>query len=197
MGNLTTENNLRILRLCRVPFGVISTPFLLAATLSYHLKQLNCGNSEKIRKNLYVDNLITGVDSLEEGKKFYDDAKFVFEAYLNLREWQSNSLDLMQYISAQDRAASSEHKVLGLNWDEKRDLLSICSLQFDTKSDYEIITKRQVLKIVSSFFDPLGLITPIVLQAKIFSQSLWERQFEWDTELDTEDKRKWSVLQNS
>ena len=42
--------------LCRVPFGIISSTFLLAATNDHHLK--NCYNevSETIRKNIYVDS---------------------------------------------------------------------------------------------------------------------------------------------
>ena len=46
-----------------VLFGSVSSPFVLFATLNYHLQQYNNPTSRDIQCNLYVDNVVTGSDS--------------------------------------------------------------------------------------------------------------------------------------
>ncbi|XP_075535171.1 uncharacterized protein LOC142570707 [Dermacentor variabilis] len=61
-----------------VPFGVRSSPFLLAATLQHHLEGLPERYAETagiLRTHLYVDDLVTGVDSLDKGKVLCQESK--------------------------------------------------------------------------------------------------------------------------
>jgi hypothetical protein len=48
-----------------------------------------------------------------------------------------------------------------------------------TSSDLKV-TKRHVLKKIATVFDPLGFVSPVVVQAKILLQELWSRGYEWD-----------------
>ena len=83
-----TKDNLQIYRFTRVPFEVISSPFLLGATILHHLEQVGTPTSKKIMKHMYVDNLLTGVNSSKQAKEFYSESKEVFqESSMNLREW--------------------------------------------------------------------------------------------------------------
>ena len=41
-------------------------------------------------------------------------------------------------------------------------------------------TKRGILKQTSTIFDPLGLVAPFVLRAKLILQKLWRLGFDWD-----------------
>ena len=41
-------------------------------------------------------------------------------------------------------------------------------------------TKRGILKQTSTIFDPLGLVAPFVLRAKLILQELWRLGFDWD-----------------
>lgn len=75
-----------------MPFGVVSSPFLLGATIEYHLDSYNSEIAEKIKKNIYVDNIITGTDNASKATALYNETKRIFnEASLNVREWISNS----------------------------------------------------------------------------------------------------------
>ena len=51
----TLENNFQALRFTRVPFGMISSPFRLAATVKYHLNKANTPVAKKISDNMYVE----------------------------------------------------------------------------------------------------------------------------------------------
>ncbi|XP_018371801.1 PREDICTED: uncharacterized protein LOC108766795 [Trachymyrmex cornetzi] len=42
-----------------------------------------------------------------------------------------------------------------------------------------------------SLYDPLGLIAPVIIRAKIFSQELWLAKVDWDTPLSLELQQRW------
>ena len=162
LNNLNVDNNIQVFRFCRVPFGIISSPFLLSATLDFHLKMHNSPIADKIRRNIYVDNVITGTESTERAGKFYRESKEIFaHASMNLRDWTSNDTSVQKEISACDRSNGEKVKVLGLSWIVKEDILSLNQISLEPASD---VSKRQVLKQIASVYDPLGLFYPVTLQ---------------------------------
>ena len=42
-----------------------------------------------------------------------------------------------------------------------------------------VYTKRGILGIVTSIFDPLGILTPSILEARLIIQSLWAENAVW------------------
>jgi len=66
---------------------------------------------------------------------------------------------------------------LGIMWDVNSD-----SFHFQIRPSFNTkITRRKILSEVSSVYDPLGLISPFLLPAKIILQDLCRRKFDWDT----------------
>lgn len=67
-----------VMRTMRVPFGASSSPFLLAATIRYHLKKYEEKYSAEVKvldECLYVDDFITGADNVENAIKLSQTAK--------------------------------------------------------------------------------------------------------------------------
>ncbi len=195
-SKLTLENNLEFFRFARVPFGVKTSPFLLAGAVWFLLDRAE-GNAkfiaEQIRENIYVDNLITGVNSATEAEEFYHTAKDLFAAgSMNLREWTSNSEEVMNQIPEKDRVKGGDVKVLGVLWDTKTDQLSICANNLDSFSEAK--TKRQILGCMASIFDPLGLLNCLRIRGMIFLQEIWKEKVEWDDQLKNGLLKTWKIL---
>ena len=57
-------------------------------------------------------------------------------------------------------------------------------------------TKRNVLKELASVFDPLGLVSPVVLKGKIFIQSLRDKHLDWDDAISNEELATWLTIRS-
>ena len=55
-------------------------------------------------------------------------------------------------------------------------------------------TKRGILKQISTIFDPLGLVAPFVLRAKLILQRLWRLGFDWDQPISGPLLDAWEAL---
>ena len=66
-------------------------------------------------------------------------------------------------------------RALGLLWDVKNDKHT-----FQHSPNSLPKNKRGILDLVASIFDPLGIVTPAVLEAKLIIQSLWILKVDWD-----------------
>ena len=54
-----------------------------------------------------------------------------------------------------------------------------------------LTTKHEILKWTSSVFDLLGLISPVIITAKLFLQSLWQQNLNWDSQLSEYLSKTW------
>ena len=187
---LTVENNVLVYRFNRVPFGIMSSPFLLAATVDHHLIKYESPASETIGENIYVDKVIPGKDTIKETVNFYTEAKQIFtKASMNLHDWISNDKSVMKEIAMGDRANQGPMKILGLTWVVESDRISLNrQKQIHTASN---ITKREIVKQIFSVYDLLGLFSPVTLQGNMYLQALWNKKLAWDDPLPTQDEIKW------
>jgi hypothetical protein len=191
-SKLSTEDNIQIYRFARIPFGIISSPFLLTATIEHHLRHEGSEIALHILNNIYVDNIITGVSTEREAIRFYERAKEIFaKASMNVREWSSNCKEFIRQLPVCDKTTGAIVKVLGITWDTQADTLQIHSTSLESINN---VTKRHVLKVLASYFDPLGIVSPTLLLAKLFLKKLWSEKYSWDAELGTELSTEWGDI---
>lgn len=84
----------------------------------------------------------------------------------------------------------TQKKTLGLFWQANLDKLKYV---IKIKSDTFSVTKRGILSVVSQIFDPLRLVGPVVVQAKLILQKLWQLNLEWDKSVPTEVFTSWKL----
>nr|XP_047141395.1 uncharacterized protein LOC124816304 [Hydra vulgaris] len=187
-------------RYTRVLFGMNSSQFLLLVSIMKHLYQYKHCDPEFVNNfliNLYVDDSIAGGDTSNEVLEFCLKAKSRLKtAGLNLRKWRSNNSRLISNISSfnpQDHP-STESKILGITWDTGHDKLSInLTKQYEAGTNKRV-TKRNVLKIIASIYDPIGIISPLILPLKLIFQKICTTIKNWDKELNDELKNEWNQL---
>jgi hypothetical protein len=113
----------------------------------------------------------------------------------NLRNYVTNSEKLQAKIDQVEKPSDNvckEKAVLGLRWNIETDefIFTVPSIE-DSKS---VVTKRYVVHTVGRFFDPIGIVSPIVVRFKMFFQELCEAHVEWDQPLSGALLSRWNAL---
>ncbi|XP_077865856.1 uncharacterized protein LOC144352901, partial [Saccoglossus kowalevskii] len=119
------------------------------------------------------------------------------EVCFNLTKWVSNSHAVLESVPNEARAKnvkqldlSRDHlptqRALGVHWKVEPDALG-----FQINIQDKPPTRRGILSVVSSVFDPIGLAAPFILPGKILLQELCHQGIGWDDEINKKDLQKW------
>ena len=104
--------NLKIYRFTRVVFGVSASPFLLNATIRFHLeKHINTNKTVVtcVLHSIYVDDIISGAYTEEEAFNLYVGAKAILQkGGFNLRKFLTNSKHLQERINHSENVKNDD-----------------------------------------------------------------------------------------
>ena len=179
--------NIKTYELNTVTFGLASAPFLAIRCL--HQLAEDEGHkfliaSNILKNDLYVDNLLTGANTIEETIQIRDEITQLLKlGGFNLRQWGSNEPLILRGLEEDSIIPNFQLdkdqplKTLGIVWNAKTDCIT-----YTTKPvaiDF-INSKRKILSEIAKIFDPLGLLGPIILHAKKIMQRLWQLRLDWD-----------------
>lgn len=199
---LWTENGQSVTyQLTTVTYGTRSAPYLAGRVL----KQLLVDEGshfplamEPFHRGSYVDDIGGGADNLKDLNLIANQVEALCNSgCLPLSKWKSNHPEFCKFSSSLSPPNShlfSEHtsKILGLSWNCQDDVLTFTGKTSQTLK----ITKRTITSEAAQLFDPLGLISPVIIKAKIIIQELWLQRVDWDDELSPELVHRWKTFRS-
>ncbi|XP_018312919.1 uncharacterized protein [Mycetomoellerius zeteki] len=179
--------SVRTYELKTVTYGTACAPYLATRCLKYLAEIYHSDfpvGAGAIINDMYVDNLLTGAQSLSEAKIKRDQIITIMsKGGFALDKWFSNDKALLEGLrstSGQENVLLTEGAVthiLGLQWDPHEDSFRYT---FDGEGKHSNVTKKNMLAEISCLLDPLGLIDPVILIAKLMIQELWRLELDWD-----------------
>jgi hypothetical protein len=78
------------------------------------------------------------------------------------------------------QSGTKGEKVLGLAWNLQNDTIRLNFEHIAHKKESSEPTKRSLLSLLTSLFDPLGLISGIIVSMKILFQDVCKSKLGWD-----------------
>lgn len=183
-----------------------------APCISQYIKNVNASKFEgqcpaaaaAIKDNHYVDDFLVSTDTVTEAKQLSIDVRYIHsQGGFNIRNWCSNSSEVLKELSAKENCDSKclnigdslePEKVLGVFWVPSDDIITFKispNLLQNTETNNDGPTKRKVLKVLMSIYDPLGLIGNFLMYLKIVLQEIWRSSVGWDEPIMSTQAEKW------
>jgi hypothetical protein len=188
-----------------VTYVTAPAPFLATRCLQqlFDDEAVNFPEVAKLAKGRFcVDDLTTGTDEIDVALSMQQDLiNMLRKGGFTLRKWSTNHPALLNNLAPEDVERNlllnfgneSVIKVLGLLWNSTTDKLMFC---MPTNQD-PAFTKRSLLRVIASIYNPLGPLSPSTIQCKMFLQQLWKLKVIWDEPLPSELQEQWQGLQRN
>ena len=142
-----------------------------------------------IYQHHYVDDFIDSVQTVDEAVSL---AKTVRDIHakggFHMRNWTSNSAEVLKALECTESITPNKsftcnekstefEKILGMYWEPKSDtfnyILKFVRLRRNVFENCIIPTRRDVLQVLMSIFDPIGFVSCYLSYLKIILQDIW------------------------
>jgi hypothetical protein len=189
-------------RMTRITFGVSASSF--AANMAVCQNAINNASefpqaAESVLKSFYVDDGLTGADSVDEGINLQQQLQKLFaKGGFLLRKWNSNIPSVINQVPPELRDSNDVlsitdspgyTKTLGVEWNSRADQFRITVSQLP---QHDKMTKREFVSDIAKTYDVLGWFSPTIIKSKILLQRIWEAGIDWDEEIPQHVFEDWS-----
>lgn len=200
------DDTIRCIRLNTLTFGLKSSSFLATRCL----KELATQNesilplaSSILQNHTYVDDVLFSDSNLDTVLR----AKAQLCQLLELggfktHKWTSNDNRILVDVPLTEQhfdclelqKDECSLKTLGIQLVIKDDQFRMaCPEPFNNNK----CTKRDILAYIGKFYDPMGFVGPIIVQAKAIMQRLWAEKTDWDSIPDDSIRQEWFLFTNN
>ena len=183
-------------------FGGASSPscanFALKKTAEDNTSHFDDEAIQTVQRNFYVDDCLKSVRKDDEAIKLAKDLRELLAlGGFKLTKWLSNSRKVIESLPESERAAQVKdldfdktpiERALGVQWNVSSDRFGFAIVIKDRPA-----TRRGILSIVSSVYDPLGFVAPCTLAAKLILQDLCRLKLDWDDKIPEEYLQRWQA----
>ncbi|XP_064646214.1 uncharacterized protein LOC135499400 [Lineus longissimus] len=166
----------------RLPFGDRASPFLAQLVIRTHAEKHSSEYplaAEACRRSLNMDDALPSVDHVPIAKAMRRElTELLGKAGFAIRKWMSNNIEVLKDVPEESRSPGIVdleesdlpcQKPLGVLWNAEKDVIG-----YKHKAvEVIIVTKRTALSLVARLFDPLQLLAPYVIRAKMVLQEAW------------------------
>jgi len=185
-------------------FGSTSSPscasFGLRKTAQDNAGDFDHEVIDTVLKNFYVDDCLKSVKSTEVAVKLREDlCALLLRGGFRLNKWLCNRKEVLESIPTPYRAPSvldldldsnvlPTERTLGVQWNMNSDMFT-----FKITPKDKPFTRRGILSVTSSIYDPLGMVSPIIVTAKRLLQDLCKQGLGWDEEISKQESHCWRL----
>ena len=185
-------------------FGGASSPscanYALKTTTDHNREDFDAATVETVKRNFYEDDCLRSVATDTQAVRLAGQLReLLSKRGFRLTKWISNSREVINSVPETEKAPSVKdldldknsaltERALGVQWNVQADTFS-----FKIASKEKPATRRGILSIVSSIYDPLGFISLCILPAKGILQDLCLKGLGWDDQIPELSKQKWEA----
>ncbi|XP_071652687.1 uncharacterized protein [Temnothorax longispinosus] len=153
-----------------VTYGTAAAAYLATECLN-NLAEKNASRfpvgSIHLKEGCYVDDVATGADTKKDLEIVRHQVVEILRlGAFKLSKWASNCPELLKDVQDQNHEPES----------------------------HSTVSKRTILSGVARLFDPLGLLGPVIVVAKLILQDLWKSGNHWDESVPQDIHARWSRL---
>ena len=154
-----------------------------------------------LNRNFYVDDGLISVASTKQATRIVQESMVVCSnGKLRLHKFVSNSRKVLECVPQSERATSilnydlelghlPTERALGVSWCTETDQLQF---KMNGPKMMEARSRRQILSVIASLYDPLGLLAPFILVGKVVLQQMCHLNCGWDDPVTGELKDRWN-----
>ena len=181
------------LRMTSHPFGACCSPsvanFALQRAITDYGNHYSVDTQMTVESCFYVDDCMKSGDNLVELIQNGREVKqLCSKVGFNLTKYVSHEVDFLESVPVNDLGRDMTQylngepvstKALGLRWNLVSDTIGISIREVNMP-----VTKRELLSAIAAIYDPLGILSPLVLEGRVIMQELCRLGLQWDVPVE-------------